>query len=89
MAALDLLGRRGALRLLWELRGEYPLTFRALSAACELPPATLNVRLKELRASGIVAADAGYRLTPAGRELFNALMPLNDWADRWAAGLSD
>lgn len=89
MAALDLLGRRGALRVLWELRGDEPLTFRALAAACELPPATLNVRLKELRASGIVAADAGYRLTPVGRELFEAVMPLNDWADRWAAGLAD
>lgn len=88
MAALDLLGRRGALRVLWELRGEAPLTFRALAAATELAPATLNVRLKELRASGIVAADAGYRLTPVGRELFEAVMPLNDWAERWAAGLA-
>jgi hypothetical protein len=29
MVALDMLGRRGALRLLWELRDD-PLTFRAL-----------------------------------------------------------
>jgi DNA-binding HxlR family transcriptional regulator len=89
MAALDLLGRRGALRILWELRGEAPLTFRTLAAVAELPPATLNVRLKELRAAGIVCADAGYRLTPVGRELFNAVMPLNDWAEGWAAGLAD
>ena len=33
MVLLDLLGRRGALRVLWELRGD-PLTFRALQKAC-------------------------------------------------------
>ena len=88
MAALDLLGRRGALRVLWELRGENPLTFRALAAATELSPATLNVRLKELRASGIVSADAGYRLTQVGRELLSAVMPLVAWAERWAEALA-
>ena len=30
MIVLDVLGRRGALRILWELRGDDPLTFRAL-----------------------------------------------------------
>lgn len=88
MAALDLLGRRGALRILWELRGEAPLTFRALAAATELAPATLNVRLKELRAAQIVSADAGYRLTPVGRELLAAVTPLIGWAERWAEELS-
>ena len=33
MAALDLLGRRGSLRILWELREGVPLTFRALQDA--------------------------------------------------------
>jgi DNA-binding HxlR family transcriptional regulator len=32
---MDLLGRRGALRILWELRAE-PLTFRALAAASDI-----------------------------------------------------
>ncbi|WP_332773528.1 winged helix-turn-helix transcriptional regulator [Phenylobacterium sp.] len=82
MAALDLLGRRGALRILWELRGE-ALTFRALSAAAELPPGTLNTRLKELREAGVVGADEGYALTPRGRELLAALKPLTDWAEGW------
>jgi len=44
MVVLDLLGRRGALRILWELRGE-PLTFRALQAACGSNPGLLNTRL--------------------------------------------
>lgn len=84
MAALDLLGRRGALRLLWELRGEVPLTFRALQAACDSNPALLNTRLKELREAGLVQHDAGYALTGLGRRLLKALWPLQAWADEWA-----
>lgn len=83
MAALDLLGRRGALRILWELRGE-PLTFRALAAAAELPPGTLNTRLKELREAGIVETGDGYALTRRGRGLFQAMDPLMAWAEDWA-----
>src|SRR5689334_14427823 len=85
MAALDMLGRRGALRVLWELRGE-PMTFRALQDACETNPGSLNTRLRELRDLGIVDHDAGgYRLTDHGRALMTALEPLQDWARRWAA----
>jgi DNA-binding HxlR family transcriptional regulator len=84
MAALDLFGRRGTLRVLWELRGETPLTFRALQTASELPPATLNTRLRELRQAGLVEADGGYRLARLGEELLPALQPLNDWAVIWA-----
>jgi DNA-binding HxlR family transcriptional regulator len=85
MAALDMLGRRGALRVLWELRGD-PLTFRALQDACETNPGSLNTRLRELRDLGIVDHDAGgYRLTEQGRALMSALEPLQDWARQWAA----
>ena len=85
MAALDVLGRRGALRVLWELRGD-PLTFRALQDACETNPGSLNTRLRELRDLGIVDHDAGgYRLTDQGRALMTALEPLQDWAQQWAA----
>ena len=89
MAALDLFGRRGALRLLWELRGEGALTFRALAAAADLPPATLNVRLKELREAGLVSAEGGYVATPLARDLLAALTPLIDWSERWAAAQQD
>jgi DNA-binding HxlR family transcriptional regulator len=65
------------------LRGE-PLTFRALAAAAELPPGTLNTRLKELREAGIVGAEGGYALTALGRGLFDAMAPLMDWAEDWA-----
>src|ERR1700730_12948246 len=53
MALLDLLGRRWALRILWELR-EQTLTSRSLRAACdEASPTVLQARLSELRQAGI------------------------------------
>lgn len=84
MAALDLLGRRGTLRVMWELRGTEPLTFRVLAGAAELSPATLNTRLRELRETGIIELADGYRLTALGRELMVALEPLSRWSTRWA-----
>jgi DNA-binding HxlR family transcriptional regulator len=84
MVLLDVLGRRGALRVLWELRGD-PLTFRALQAACDSNPGSLNTRLTELRELGIVDhAEGGYRLTEHGRSLMTALAPIQVWADDWA-----
>ena len=83
MAALDLFGRRGLLRILWELRGD-PLTFRALAAAAELPPGTLNARLKDMRETGLLAAEGAYALTPLGRDLMVALWPLIQWSEDWA-----
>lgn len=87
MAALDLLGRRGALRVLWELN-QAPLTFRALLAASDTNPSVLNARLKELRAAGIVAhSGEGYGLTEQGKALIAAIAPLSAWAAEWAAQL--
>ena len=83
-AAFDLLGRRGVLRILWELREGRALTFRALQAVCELSPATLNTRLRELRDAGLIDAQSGYRLTPLASELQDALGPLHTWAATWA-----
>jgi DNA-binding HxlR family transcriptional regulator len=84
MALLDLLGRRMALRILWELRDGH-LTFRALQEAAETNPSVLNARLKELREARIVAhGPEGYGLTPHGKTLLAAVLPLNEWADDWA-----
>ena len=91
MALLDLLGRRWALRILWELRDE-PLTFRALRERCDaLSPSVLNQRLRELREAGVVEASvrAGYRLTDEGRRLGEALAPLHAWAERWGRRQND
>lgn len=85
MALLDLLGRRWALRVLWELRQD-DATFRELQGRCDgVSPTVLNDRLRELRASGIVTlADDGYTLTTRGRALLEALAPLDAWAKAWA-----
>jgi len=87
MALLDLLGRKTALRLLWELRNG-SLKFRELQAAAGTNPGLLNKRLAELREVGIVdlAAD-GYRLTPDGRDLLDLLLPLTGWAEGWSRRL--
>lgn len=86
MAALDLLGRRSSLRILWELRAGAALTFRALQDAAMTNPSLLNTRLKELRDAGLVQhLGEGYQLTASGSELLAALQPLSAWAQRWAA----
>jgi DNA-binding HxlR family transcriptional regulator len=85
MALLDLLGRRWTMRLIWELRGEEPLSFRALQARCGgMSSSVLNRRLAELRAAGIVEqAGSGYELTGEGRGLLALYPQLNAWAERW------
>ncbi len=75
MALLDLLGRRWTLRVVWELRNG-PMTSRALRKACGgVSPTVLNDRTKELREAGLLRLDeqAGYELTPLGREALRAL----------------
>ena len=85
MAALDLLGRRWALRILWEL-GKGPLGARALRNRCDaMSSSVLYERLGELTAAGLVAKDdSAYALTDIGRALADALVPLDAWARRWA-----
>jgi DNA-binding HxlR family transcriptional regulator len=89
MVLLDLLGRRWALRLVWELRDARAASFRALQADLnDVSPSILNARLKELRSAGLVELGAGgYRLTEAGARLLALLLPLARWADDWAAAL--
>jgi DNA-binding HxlR family transcriptional regulator len=88
MALLDLLGRRWALRVLWELRAG-PASFRELRDRCDdMSPSVLNTRLRELREAGIVedvSEAGGYRLTRRGRKLLAALTPLDAWARSWQA----
>jgi DNA-binding HxlR family transcriptional regulator len=85
MALLDLLGRRWALRVLWELRDE-PLQFRGLQErAGGISSSVLNQRLGELRAAGIVEhGPGGYALSGEGTRLLAELEPLQGWAERWA-----
>ena len=54
MAALDLLGRRWTLRILWELR-DGSLGARALRARCDdMSSSVLYERLADLRTAGLV-----------------------------------
>jgi DNA-binding HxlR family transcriptional regulator len=86
MAALDLLGRRWTLRILWELR-DGPIGPRELRTRCDsMSPSVLYQRLRELMEAGLVAKDAAdrYALTPLGAELGEAIAPLDQWSRRWA-----
>ncbi|OBF54260.1 transcriptional regulator [Mycobacterium sp. 852002-53434_SCH5985345] len=88
MAALDLLGRRWSLRILWELR-DGPLGARSLRERCDgMSPSVLYDRLGELSGAGLVVQrdDQSYELSEVGRSLGEALDPLDQWARRWADG---
>ena len=87
MALLDLLGRRMTLRILWELtRQGGPMTFRMLQQAADTNPSLLNTRLRELRAARLVHHEGrGYALSEQGGRLLTLLLPLNGWANEWAA----
>jgi DNA-binding HxlR family transcriptional regulator len=89
MAALDLLGRRWALRILWEL-SQAPAGFRELQRRCEqMSSSVLSTRLTELTDTRLLALhDDGYHLTPLGEDLVEALQPLNAWSRRWAGETS-
>jgi DNA-binding HxlR family transcriptional regulator len=89
MAALDLLGQRWTLRVIWELRAE-TLGFRELQRHCErMSSSVLSARLAALADTRLVqSADDGYSLTPLGRDLIKALEPLQTWSADWAAALS-
>jgi DNA-binding HxlR family transcriptional regulator len=92
MAAFDLVSRRWALRVIWELhQAGAPLTFRALrDASGGISSSVLTRRLAELGEVGIVGrADAGYVLTPTGERLVTSLDPLLDWSRAWAAELQE
>lgn len=88
MVLFDLIGRRWAMGILWNL-SDRNCTFRELQSRCaSLSPTVLNTRLKELRVAGLVAkSDDGYTLTNAGRRLYHHLEPLGEWAEKWAKDL--
>lgn len=86
-SALELLGRRWALRLVWELRRS-PLGFSELRRRTGISPSVLSARLGELTGAGILERDGvgRYRLSGPGRELARVLYELNRWAEH--AGVS-
>ena len=86
LALLDLLGRRWALRILWELRQE-PATFQALQTRCDsMSTSVLSQRLTELRDAQLVEkhVDGQYALTEQGSRLLARLDGIDDWTREWA-----
>ena len=84
LALFDVLGRRWALRIVWELRAD-SMTYRELAAQVPgMSTSVLTQRLRELRAAGLVMHEhgAGYRLTASGTDLLTHLAPLREWAER-------
>lgn len=85
MAIFDLLGRRWAMGIVWQLAAG-PLTFSELKQRCtSISPTILSTRIKDLSEAKIVEKTLeGYQLTDLGRELFALLEPFKDWAIEWA-----
>jgi DNA-binding HxlR family transcriptional regulator len=87
MAALDLLGRRWALRVIWELR-DGPVGARDLRQRCDdMSSSVLYDRLKELGEAGLLQQDDEdrYRLSEIGSTLGAAILPLIQWSTDWEA----
>lgn len=83
---LELLEARYALRVLWALKDGHPQTFRILQDSVGLiTPNTLNTRIKELRAAGLVDhTGVGYVVTPLGADLLKRLNELQTFASKWS-----
>jgi DNA-binding HxlR family transcriptional regulator len=84
-ALFDLLGRRWALRVLWELRDQ-PASFQALQERCDsMSPSVLSQRLGELRDARLVGKgdDGAYRLTEQGSTLLDRLRWVEEWTAQW------
>ncbi len=84
---LSLLESRYAMRVLWALKDGHPQTFRLLQDSVGgITPNTLNTRIKELRAAGLMGhGDDGYIVTAAGADLLKRMNEMSGFASRWAA----
>ena len=87
---LSLLESRYAIRVLWALKDGHPQTFRILQDSVgHITPNTLNTRLKELRAAGLLTHGSdGYLATPMGLDMLKRMGDLAAFANKWVASLS-
>lgn len=87
----ELLGDRAVLLILRELFFGRR-RFEAMAANTGLGPQIVSARLKLLEREGVVERQAyqarpprfEYRLTVKGRDLFDILYAMRNWAERWA-----
>jgi len=84
---LALLESRYALRAMWALKDGHAQTFRLLQDSVGgITPNTLNTRIKELRAAGLLDHGSdGYFVTPTGADLLKRLADLPAFAAKWVA----
>lgn len=84
---LALLESRYAIRVLWALKDGHAQTFRLLQDSVGgITPNTLNTRIKELRAAGLLThVKDGYVLMPLGADLLKRLGDLPAFAIKWVA----
>lgn len=82
----ELLEARYALRVLWALKDGHPQTFRLLQDSIgNITPNTLNTRIKELRAAGLMGHGSdGYTVTAMGADLLKRLNDMQAFAAKWA-----
>ena len=87
---LELLESRYALRVLWALKDGHPQTFRLLQDSIgSITPNTLNTRIKELRAAGLMThGTSGYTLTTLGADLLKRMSELPAFAGKWLNSLT-
>jgi DNA-binding HxlR family transcriptional regulator len=87
---LELLESRYAIRVLWALRDGHAQTFRLLQDSVgTITPNTLNTRIKNLRAAGLVDhGHEGYVVTTLGADLLKRLADLPAFATKWVATLA-
>jgi DNA-binding HxlR family transcriptional regulator len=84
---LDLLECRYAMRVLWALRDGHPQTFRLLQDSVGgITPNTLNTRIKELTAAGLLTHQpGGYHVTNTGLDLLKRMSEFPAYASKWIA----
>jgi len=90
MALFDLMGRRWAMGIIWELSGG-PLSFTELQRKCDsISPTILSGRLKDLSEAGFLERVLdGYRLTNLGEKLFDILLPFRELVIEWEEMIED
>lgn len=82
-SVLELLGRRWAMRIVWELRRDR-LGFGDLQRRLGVSPSVLSARLADLTEAGVCETESEgrrYCLTGRGRDLARVLFELNRWAN--------
>ncbi|MBN2436556.1 MAG: helix-turn-helix transcriptional regulator [Spirochaetes bacterium] len=89
MAIFDLLGRRWAMGIIWQL-SDGPLTFGQLQDRCDsISPTILSTRIKDLLEAKIVERTLeGYILSNIGQQLFQILEPFKEWSKLWKKALA-